>query len=83
MNAITIKENPKKAILQTVPDYIVYLHGEKFSDLYFNMTGYVGYLPYPTDREPGYGKLTIGEVKLSAYRREIKALNKEWEQYNK
>lgn len=41
------------------------------------MRGYVGVLPYPSDTGPGgIGQFQIGEVSLSAYRREATAINR-------
>ena len=81
MKAIMLKKSKKMAIAQSVPDYEVYFYGEKIGDLYFNMTGYVGWLPCPSERQ-AYCPLTIGEASLAAYKREIKELNKEWKEKN-
>jgi len=59
-------------MLETKMRYDVVLNGQVVGDLYFNMTGYVGYLPTPEGR-----KLDIGERGISAFRREIAALNRE------
>jgi hypothetical protein len=49
------------------------LHGQKVDQLYFNMKGYVGYLPTPDG-----AKLDIGEKSISVFRREVAALNREF-----
>lgn len=63
--------------------YHVMFKGQFFDELYFNMTGYVGYLPCPNDgRFDGDKdkpiKLTIGEKSINAYKKEIAQLNREW-----
>ena len=75
--AIKLVESKKKAIAQTIPDYDVIFRGDKWGKLYFNMSGYVGYLPCPKS-DGGCISLVIGEVALSTYRREIASLNLEW-----
>jgi hypothetical protein len=49
------------------------LNGQKVDELYFNLKGYVGYLPAPSG-----AKLDIGEKSISAFRREVAALNREF-----
>ena len=61
------------AILEKQPRYNVMLNGKFFDQLYFNMRGYVGYLPTPDGH-----KLNIGERGISAFRKEIAQLNKEF-----
>ena len=61
------------AILGTHSRYHVLLHGEQVGELYFNMTGYVGYLPQPSGIP-----LDIGERGLSAFRKAVAQLNREW-----
>lgn len=57
--------------------YHVLLDGKKFSELYYNMRGYLGALPYPCGTEPdGIGQLQLGEVSITAYRREAAAVNR-------
>ena len=68
---ITLRER-RKAILQTKPDFDILLNGEKFGTLTYNMTGYIGSLPLPEG-----GKLVMGEISLTAYRREIAYLHRE------
>ena len=61
------------AILETQPRYDVLLHGQKVGQLYFNMGGYVGTLPTPRGTS-----LDIGERAISAYRKAVAQLNREW-----
>ncbi len=61
-------------MLEVRPRYDVLLYGEKIGQLYFNMRGYTGvYLP-----QPGGIPLDIGERGITAYRKVIARLNKEW-----
>ena len=61
------------AILETHPRYHVLLHGKRVGELYFNMRGYVGTLPTPTGTQ-----LYIGERGISAFRKAVAQLNREW-----
>jgi hypothetical protein len=73
-NAIELVENLRaRAICETTPRYDVMLHGQKFTQLYHNVRGYVGYLPTPDG-----GRLDIGEKSISAFRREVAVLNREF-----
>lgn len=67
------------------PKYVVLVHGKYFGDIYYNMTGYAGYLPLPPTAERKYkiGNLDIGEVGISKFKREISGLNKEWADFEK
>lgn len=74
---VKIVEGPRKHIMERQKRYQVLLDGRKSSELYYNMRGYVGVLPYPCDTEPdGVGQLQLGEVSISAYRREAAAINR-------
>ncbi len=75
---IQLVENRRAmAICETTPRYDVIFRGEKFDQLYFNTRGYCGLLPCL--REDGtVGRLDIGEVSISAYKKEVARLNKEW-----
>jgi len=53
--------------------YDVYLNGVFFDQLYYNLRGYRGYLPTPEGKS-----LDIGEKSLSAYKKEIANLNREF-----
>ncbi len=78
MKAITLVETRRgMQICETTPRYDVFFRGKFFDQLYFNMRGYVGYLPCP-DEDYGIGKLYIGEKGISAYKKEITTLNKKW-----
>ena len=59
------------AICEKEDRYDVLLNGQKFGQLYFNTRGYVGYLPIH-----GGHKLDIGEKKISAFRKEVAAINR-------
>ncbi len=82
MKTITLQETRKNnAPFEREPRYNVLFRGKIFCELYYNMTGYVGYLPSPKeDGTPVH--LTIGERGISAYKKEIAILNKEWARYN-
>ncbi|GGR37939.1 hypothetical protein [Deinococcus ruber] len=72
--AITLVEAPrKKSSCEQEMRYDVLLHGKQYSELYFNLRGYLGSLPTP-DNLP----LDIGEKSISAYRKQIALLNQEW-----
>lgn len=76
MKTITLVKT-RKGCCEKEDRYHVMFEGEFFAELYFNMTGYVGYLPAP--KEDGTPiNLTIGERGISAYKKEIAQLNKEW-----
>lgn len=63
--------------------YDVMLNGVLFFQLYYNMRGYVGYLPSPpSDGGVKPGNLTIGERGISAYKAEVAKLNKEWAEHD-
>jgi len=67
------------AICETTPRYIVMFRGRKYSDLYFNMTGYTGgNLPCPGSKADTSVPLHVGEKAISAYRKEVARLNREW-----
>lgn len=74
---ITLEERPNRmAFAESKMRYAVMLDGKEFGELYYNMRGYCGYLPSP--RPDGtFGKLDIGERPITAFRKEITALNRE------
>lgn len=73
MHVVSLKEAPhKRACCETTMRYDVLLNGQFFGELYFNMRGYVGCLPLP-----GGSRLNIGERAISAYKAEIKKINRE------
>lgn len=61
------------APLETRPRYEIRLNGKRWGELYYNMRGYVGYLPLPNGHV-----LNIGERGISAFRKEMAKLNREW-----
>lgn len=75
-NRITIRAKPKTHF-GDMDDYEILFDGKVFSELAYNMTGYVGYLPVPKS-DGGVGKFDIGERRLSTYRKQIAEFNKEW-----
>ena len=79
---ITLIETRKGcAILERTPRYHVMFDGKFYGELYYNMTGYVGYLPSP--KEDGtIIPMNIGECGISAFRKEVARLNKEWKAFN-
>lgn len=60
-------------MLETTKRYNVMLHGVKVDQLWFNMRGYVGYLPLPDG-----SKLSMPEGSLASYKREVARLNREF-----
>ena len=72
-HVVSLREAPqKRAICEDKMRYDVLLNGEFWGELYFNMTGYCGYLPLPGGRS-----LDICERGISAYRKEIRRINRE------
>ncbi len=62
-----------RAMLETTSRYDVLLNGVLFDQLYWNMRGYVGYLPTPSG-----SKLSMPEGSLASYKREAARLNREF-----
>lgn len=76
-----VKTRKGCAILEKQDRYHVMFRGEFYGELYYNMTGYVGYLPSP--KEDGTPiNLNIGERGISAFKVEVAKLNKEWAAYS-
>ena len=72
--AIQLVENLKdRSMMEAESRFDVMLNGKLFYQLYFNMTGYCGYLPLPGGR-----RLDIGERPISVFRKEIARLNREY-----
>lgn len=69
---IKLAEKSGREILERQPRYNVLLNDQPVGELYYNMTGYVGYLPTICG-----GKMDIGERGISAYRKEAARLNNE------
>lgn len=79
--AIKLVENLReRAILERTPRYDVMFFGNRFWQVHYNMRGYIGYLPCPPDPEK-VGFLDIGEKGISAFKKEISKLNKEWKEF--
>lgn len=77
--AVELREAPhKRSICETHMRYDVLLDGKVFDTLYYNMTGYCGYLPTTSG-----SKLDIGERGISAFRREVSNLNREFAEIRK
>jgi len=72
-HVVTLTEAPhKRSMCEKQMRYDVLLNGVFAQELYFNMKGYVGYLPLPNGQ-----RLNIGERSISAYKTEIRKINKE------
>lgn len=69
---LSLVERKSPHILERQPRYDVCVNGNREGELYFNMRGYVGYLPTVQG-----SKLDIGEKGISAFRREVSLLNRE------
>jgi hypothetical protein len=61
------------AIAERTPRYEVFLFGKLVERLWFNTRGYVGYLPTPDGNI-----FSPGECSITAYRRQIATLNREY-----
>lgn len=73
---ITLEERPRRmAMLETKMRYAIMVDGKEFSDVYYNMRGYRGYVPVVRD-DGTIGRLDPGEVGISVFRREIAAANR-------
>ncbi len=82
-NAIELVETKRgQAICETTIRYDVVLKGKTIGQLWHNMTGYCGWLPYPTYDGREYGKIEIGEKNITAYKMEVKKLNKDWREHD-
>ena len=75
---VLVKTRQGCVMCETEPRYDVLLHGQKVEQLYYNMRGYVGYLPTPRGTS-----LDIGERGITAFKREVSLLNREWAQQAK
>lgn len=72
---ITLEERRSPHALERHPRYAVLVNGEERGELYYNMRGYQGYLPTVQG-----SKMDIGERGTSAFRKEVRALNREAEE---
>lgn len=70
--ALTLREKKSPHMLERTPRYDVLVNDKVQGELYFNMRGYVGYLP--TVRG---SVMDIGERPISAFRKEAMILNRE------
>lgn len=70
-----VKTDRGRQMLERTPRYDVMLDDKLFDQLYFNMRGYVGYLPLPDG-----SRLYIGECSITEYRKEVAKLNRETKQ---
>ena len=72
------------AMFEATPRYIVMFRGRKFSELYFNLTGYTGGdLPAPGSKPDSPMPCYLGEKSIAAYRKAIARLNREWAEIDK
>jgi hypothetical protein len=69
---IRLEERKSPHALERHPRYAVLVNGEQQGELYYNMRGYQGYLPTVHG-----SKMDIGERGISAFRKEVTALNRE------
>jgi len=74
---ITLEPRPNRmAPLETKMRYAVMLDGKEFSELYWNIRGYRGYVP--SLRADGtIGRFDPGEESLASFKREIAIVNRE------
>ena len=71
---ISLEERKSPHALERHPRYAVLVNGEERGELYYNMRGYQGYLPTVQG-----SKMDIGERGISAFRKEVRVLNREAE----
>lgn len=71
---ISLEERKSPHALERHPRYAVLVNGEQEGELYYNMRGYQGYLPTVQG-----SKMDIGERGISAFRKEVRVLNREAE----
>jgi hypothetical protein len=73
MFRLELKETTRgRQICESTPRYDVVVNGAVTGQLYFNMRGYVGTLPTHSG-----AKLLIGERGISAYRSEVRRINRD------
>lgn len=63
------------ACLETEPRYDVLFDGQKVGQLYYNMRGYRGSIPWPTE-DGRVSSFDPGEISISAWKREVAAANR-------
>lgn len=71
---ISLEERKSPHLLERHPRYAVLVNGAQQGELYHNMRGYQGYLPTVHG-----SKMDIGERGISAFRKEVRVLNREAE----
>jgi hypothetical protein len=71
---ISLEERKSPHSLERHPRYAVLVNGEQRGELYYNMRGYQGYLPTVQGSQ-----MDIGERGISAFRKEVRVLNREAE----
>jgi hypothetical protein len=65
-------DNSRRACCERTDRYAVILNGARAGEVFFNMRGFIGYLPTPSG-----AKLDIGERPIGAFRRAVAQLNRE------
>ncbi len=79
-----IESRESCAIAERTPRFIVMFRGRKYSELYFNLTGYTGGdLPCPGSKPDSPMPCHIGEKSIAAYRKAVARLNREWAEIDK
>lgn len=71
-NLRLIETKRGRHMMETTPRYDVVLNGETVGQLTYNMRGFIGRIP-----TPGGGWMDCGERPITAWRREVAALNRE------
>lgn len=83
-NPVRLLENKRACqMFEATPRWDVILLDKPFFQCYFNMRGYVGYLPVPP-REENENKviaLNFGEVGITTLKREVAQINREWKEF--
>lgn len=82
MKAIKLVQIRTRNILGPESLWDVMLFDNFFFRVYYNMRGYVGYLPTPPDEDDArVGSLNMGDCGISAFKKETAKLNKEWAEF--
>jgi len=64
------------------PDYVITIDGKPFGDLFYNMTGYSGYLPVPPDAgSDRVGNLHTPEGSLAKKQAAFKQVAQRWHEW--
>jgi hypothetical protein len=81
MKTITLVETRKGCqCCEKESRYHVMFRGSFYGELYYNLKGYVGYLPAPREIGDVPIPFNIGETSISNYKKTVAQLNKEWAQ---